>query len=219
MVVVVRVGLLYHSLLLLMPPFPRLDGARVSARMKSSPVKKRYAYLPCLEASRRQRWCLREDMFGSQSCRKMNMTVLSAAATEQDTQQPPSQYAQPVGPGGGSGPILVPQQARNQWGTTPPATGEKRFICPEPGCHMAYTSSVGLYQHKRSKHPWLIKQRPRREAVEGGDEEYRFVCPSPGCTKAYRTSMGLYQHKRTKHPWLIKQRERGYQRPAYRAGV
>ena len=27
MVVVVRVGLLYHSLLLLMPPFPRLDGA------------------------------------------------------------------------------------------------------------------------------------------------------------------------------------------------
>ena len=53
----------------------------------------------------------------------------------------------------------------------------------------------------------------------GGDDEYRFVCPSPGCAKAYRTSMGLYQHKRTKHPWLIKQRERGYQRPAYRAGV
>ena len=83
----------------------------------------------------------------------------------------------------------------------------------------AYTSSVGLYQHKRSKHPWLIKQRPRRETTDGADEEYRFTCPSPGCTKAYRTSMGLYQHKRTKHPWLIKQRERGYQRPAYRAGV
>ena len=110
-------------------------------------------------------------------------------------------------------------QARNQWGTALATPGEKRFICPEAGCHMAYTSSVGLYQHKRSKHPWLIKQRPRRETTDGADEEYRFTCPSPGCTKAYRTSMGLYQHKRTKHPWLIKQRERGYQRPAYRAGV
>ena len=70
--------------------------------------------------------------------------------------------------------MMVPQQATpQQWSTTatpivaaPHPLGERRFKCPDPDCPMAtmgYTSSVGLYQHKRSKHPWLIKQRPRRE--------------------------------------------------------
>ena len=79
---------------------------------------------------------------------------------------------------------------------------------------MAYSSSAGLYQHKRAKHPWLIN---RRDTYERDDGERRFECQAPNCDKAYATSMGLYQHKRVKHPWMIKQRERGYTRPSYRS--
>ena len=85
-----------------------------------------------------------------------------------------------------------------------------RSHCPE--CTKSYQSSAGLYQHKRTHHPWLINTQSR---VAEGEEELRFVCPEAGCVKAYTTSMGLYQHKRAKHPWLIKQRERGYNRPGY----
>ena len=56
-----------------------------------------------------------------------------------------------------------------------------RFSCPVEGCDKAYATSMGIYQHKRSKHPWLINQRargytrpayhskqePRRSALEG----------------------------------------------------
>ena len=37
-----------------------------------------------------------------------------------------------------------------------------RFSCPVEGCDKAYATSMGIYQHKRSKHPWLINQRAWR---------------------------------------------------------
>lgn len=36
---------------------------------------------------------------------------------------------------------------------------ERRFECEAMGCDKAYATSMGLYQHKRAKHPWLVKQR------------------------------------------------------------
>ena len=89
---------------------------------------------------------------------------------------------------------------------------DRPFVCPEPNCDKAYPSAAGLYQHKRSMHPWLIN---RREPYDYGDDDRRFACQAPGCDKAYSTSMGIYQHKRAKHPWLINQRARGYTRPGY----
>ena len=54
---------------------------------------------------------------------------------------------------------------------------QRRFECPMEGCDKAYSTSMGLYQHKRAKHPWLIKQRERgytrpayRAATTGGLE-------------------------------------------------
>ena len=86
---------------------------------------------------------------------------------------------------------------------------ERPFVCPERFCGKTYTSSAGLYQHKRIHHPWLIQARG---TPSYDPEDLRFVCPEPNCDKAYATSMGIYQHKRAKHPWLINQRERGYTR-------
>ena len=89
---------------------------------------------------------------------------------------------------------------------------ERPFTCPAPGCPAAYPSSTGLYQHKRSYHPELIKSRGGSDTYTYCTEvERRFECDL--CDKAYGSSQGLYQHKRAKHPWLIKERARGYKRP------
>lgn len=38
---------------------------------------------------------------------------------------------------------------------------ERRFPCPAPGCTKAYSSAGCLSQHKRDKHPELLRGRPR----------------------------------------------------------
>ena len=38
---------------------------------------------------------------------------------------------------------------------------ERRFLCPAPGCTKAYSSAGCLSQHKRDKHPELLRGRPR----------------------------------------------------------
>ena len=39
-----------------------------------------------------------------------------------------------------------------------------RFKCPVPGCFKAYSTSCGLYQHKRAHHPELINSRKLQPA-------------------------------------------------------
>jgi hypothetical protein len=56
------------------------------------------------------------------------------------------------------------------------------FVCVE--CNNRYASSASLYQHKRSKHPWLITIRS--EVLER-----TYECPA--CDKCYGSSQGLYQ--------------------------
>ena len=40
--------------------------------------------------------------------------------------------------------------------------GEMRFACPVEGCDKAYATSMGIYQHKRSKQPQLVHARHMR---------------------------------------------------------
>ena len=61
---------------------------------------------------------------------------------------------------------------------------ERPFECEL--CSKRYASSASLYQHKRSKHPWLINSRAKMELVEQVHE-----CPE--CDKCYGSSQGLYQ--------------------------
>ena len=60
---------------------------------------------------------------------------------------------------------------------------ERPFVCEL--CSNRYLSSASLYQHKRSKHPWLINSRPKLEI------ERTYECPE--CDKCYGSSQGLYQ--------------------------
>lgn len=58
---------------------------------------------------------------------------------------------------------------------------ERRFLCPAPGCTKAYSSAGCLSQHKRDKHPELLRGRPRAL----GD-----ACPTAGGSLALAPPQG-----------------------------
>ncbi len=56
-------------------------------------------------------------------------------------------------------------------------TGEKPFLCPEPGCAKAFTSRSYLTIHMRS---------------HTGEKPY--VCDEPGCGRDFKQSADLSRH-------------------------
>ena len=72
---------------------------------------------------------------------------------------------------------------------------ERRFKCPSLGCGKAYSSSAGLYQHKRATHPYLIKRRKAEEEEESASPYSQEQLQSqPYVGMSASTSMSSLRH-------------------------